>query len=55
MTTNTFPTVQEPVVYDLRIPIESKYPFYFTLLQRWVITAPGVAPKKVDSVNVHSI
>ena len=55
MTTNTFPTVQEPIVNDLRTPIESKYPFYFSLLQSWVIPSQGKDPKKVGIVDVHSI
>jgi len=55
MTTNTFPTVQEPVINDLRTPVESKDPFYFSLLQSWVIPSQGKAPKKVGVVNVHSI
>ena len=55
MTTNTFPTRMEPVIYDLRIPIQPKYPFYFNLLQNWVIPSQGEAPKKVDVVDVNSI
>ena len=55
MTTNTFPTVQEPLVNDVRTPVEDKYPFYFSLLQKWVIPAMGEAPKMVGVVKISDL